>query len=137
MMELMQSLLSPVDSSIFEYDDMRHALDYTTKQEEITVIGGNFEIKEVIDGFKFTKKLRKTNKCNEKQNWIKITSERYSRYTYFLDNSHDDFPDICKNIKIINNLFEQKVLNLTNITKLVYKTDKKLIKYFKEWNLIK
>ena len=40
---------------------------------------------------------------------------------YFMEDSKNDYPDVCKNVEIINNFFENKLLSFTNMTKLVYK----------------
>ena len=137
MMELMDTLYSTKDSSLGQFDDMRHQLELTTKEEEINIIAGNHEIIEVIEGLKMTKKVRKsTKKRNDIENWINATKLRYSRYREFVEVSERDHPEICHNIVLINRFFYEKTLSLTNITKLVYKTDKMLINKFKIWNLV-
>ena len=133
----MNALCIENDSPLIHFDEMRHQLQLTTKEEEIVIHEGSFEIIEVIKGFKMTKKVRKSiNKRIVMEIWINTTSERYSRYLEFIDDSIDDYPDICKNVYIINKFFENKSLSFTNMTKLVYKTDKLLIKLFKEWKLV-
>lgn len=136
----MQKQLECIDdtnTSLTQFDEMRYQLNLTTKEEEIIILTGNYEIIEVVKGFQMTKKIRKSvNKKKEVNQWINLTSERYLRYTEFLTDSNDDFPEICKNVSIINRFFHDKTLSITNMTKLVYKTDKQLIKLFKKWELV-
>ena len=137
MMELMDALCIKNDTPLMQFDEMRHQLELSTKKEDITVLEGNIEIIEVIKGFKMTKRVRKPiNKRVDMKQWINLTSERYSRYIYFMEDSKNDYPDICKNVQIINNFFENKLLSFTNMTKLVYKTDKALIKLFRIWKFV-
>ena len=137
MMELMNALCIENDNPLMQFDEMRHQLELSTKDEEIVVLEGNYEIIEVINGFKMTKKVRKPiNKKTDMDIWINATSERYSRYLEFLDDSKGDYPEICKNVCIINHFFENKSLSFSNMTKLVYKTDKALIKLFRKWKLV-
>ena len=137
MMELMNALCIENDTPLMQFDEMRHQLELTTKKEEIVILRGNHEILEVIKGFKMTKKIRKPiNKMIEIERWIDATSERYARYIDFIEDSKEDYPEICKNVFIINRFFENKSLSITNMTKLVYKTDKALIKLFKKWKVV-
>lgn len=136
MMELMDTLFIEKDTSLTEFDEMRFELELTTKKEEIIILDGCFEIIEVIKGFKITKKMRKPiNKKIDIENWINLTSQRYNRYDDFIHDSSDDYPEICKNIVLINRCFKEKI-HFQNMIKIVYKTDKKLIKLFKDWNLV-
>ena len=133
----MNSLCIEKDTPLTQFDEMRHQLELTTKEEEIIIIEGNDEILEVVKGFKMTKKVRKpVSKKTDIEKWINATSERYTRYTEFIEDSKEDYPEICKNVFIINNFFENKSLSFTNMTKLVYKTDKALIKLFRKWKLV-
>ena len=133
----MNSLFMENDTPLMDFDEMRHQLELTTKEEEIVILEGNYEILEVIQGFKMTKKVRKpVNKKIDMERWIHSTSDRYMRYTDFIEDSKENYPEICKNIFIINKFFENKLLSFTNMTKLVYKTDKALIKLFKKWNFV-
>ncbi len=137
MMELMNALCIENDTPLMQFDEMRHQLELTTKKEEIVILRGNHEILEVIKGFKMTKKIRKPiNKMIEIERWIDATSERYARYIDFIEDSKEDYQEICKNVFIINRFFENKSLSITNMTKLVYKTDKALIKLFKKWKVV-
>jgi len=136
-MELMNELYIEKDTPLTEFDEMRLELELTTKKEEIVILEGNFEIFEVIKGFKITKKMRKPiNKKVDIENWINLTSERYHRYDDFIHDSSNDYPEICKNICIINKCFKEKICSFQNMINIVYKTDKKLIKVFKDWNLV-
>ena len=133
----MNALHIEKDTPLMQFDEMRHQLQFTTSTIEIVVLEGNYEIIEVIKGFKMTKKVRKPiNKKTDMDIWINATSERYSRYLDFLDDSMEDYHEICKNVSIINQFFENKSLSFSNMTKLVYKTDKALIKLFRKWKLV-
>ena len=137
MMELMNALCIENDTSLMQFDEMRLQLELTTKEEDIVILRGNYEILEVIKGFKMTKHVRKPiNKRIEIERWINTTSERYARYINFIEDSKEDYPEICKNVFIINRFFENKSLSITNMTKLVYKTDKALIKLFRKWKVV-
>jgi len=133
----MNALCIKNDTPLMQFDEMRHQLELTTKKEEIVILEGNYEIIEVVKGFKMTKKVRKPiNKRIDMERWINSTSERYSRYMEFMHDSKEDYPEICKNVFIINRFFENKSLSFTNMTKLVYKTDKALINLFKKWKVV-
>ena len=102
MMELMNALCVTNDTPLANFDEIRHQLELTTKEEEIVILEGNYEILEVIQGFKMTKKIRKPiNKRIYMERWINATSKRYTRYIDFMEDSKEDYPEICKNIFII------------------------------------
>lgn len=125
------------DTALIQFDELRIQLELTTKKEELVILAGNHEIMEVIKGFKLTKKIRHSiNKNTDVKKWIDSTTERYSRYLEFLDDSKDDHPEICRNVSLINKLFIDKTISFKNMTKIVYKTDKSLIKLFKKWDLV-
>lgn len=134
---LQNALSNDNDSPLYNFDELICSLNLTTKKETIKIIGGNYEVHEVVKGIKLTKSVRKPiNKQIDMIQWINETKVRYERYMYFVDESMKDFSEICSNIKFINKMFEEKTLSFKNIVKVVYKTDKKIIKVLKKFELI-
>ena len=108
-------------------------------QKELKIINGNDNVEKLINGRKLTKKIRnrKNNNVQDISIWNAVTQKRYESYISFIPDSEEDYPEICNNIKIINHMFN----NFNNIRKLkivelVHKTDSKLLKLFKEWDLV-
>ena len=134
---LTENLSLERDSSLNQFDCMRYTLELTTYKKEVIVHEGNDEVCEVIKGFKLTKSVRRSiNKHNDIYNWIQNTQVRYLRYDTFIEDSMCDYPYICENIKHINRSFSDGTLSVQNLIKLVYKTDKQLIKLFKNWKIV-
>ena len=125
------------NTSLTEFNEMRHELELTSKLKIQKLIAENKEVNDVIESFKYTKKVKNSiYKRANIEKWIIMTSRRYSRYHCFVIESRVEFRNICKNIVKINRLFLSERLHLFKITKFVHKTDKMLIKLFKKWNLI-
>ena len=137
----MKALVSALDiatSPLNNLDDMFTTLELTSQRKELIITGGNEEVLEIIQGMKLTKYVRKRiNKKTAMLNWIHETKLRYNRYLGFVDNSKDEFPEICKNILIINKYLHEQNISFRNIVKLVYKTDKMIIKILKKFDCIK
>ena len=139
MENLRDVLYTTKESSLTEFENLRCALEMTTKIKEITVVDNNDEVFDVIKGMKLTKNFRINVKNKyRKIEWVRVTKMRYQKYMDFITESKEDYPLICRNIKQINDIINTDVNleSIHNLVKLVYKTDKSLIKLFKEWNLI-
>ena len=121
-------------------DDIADIFETLSIQKYLKVINGNDNVQKVLDGQNLTKKIRNKKKANMDDFfvWNIVTHKRYKGYLTFIDDSYEDFQDICNNIIVVNNMFDNfKTDNRTKLIELVHKNDKKLIKLFKDWNLVK
>jgi len=133
--ELNEAILCEKDNTLTDFDEIRYALK-CSETKEIIITTENEQVHNVINGYKLTKKMNKRiNKKIDIANWIHSTATRYKTYT-FVEESRDEYLDICNNIKFINKVFDEQLLSLSTIVKIVYKTDKQLIKLFKKWNVV-
>ena len=108
-------------------------------QKELRTINGNNNIEKVIHGQKLTKQIRKKKIVSSKDMfvWNNLTQKRYETYKSFMNESEENYQEICNNIKIINYMFDNiNVIKKINIIDLVHKTDSKLIKLFKKWEVV-
>jgi hypothetical protein len=122
-----------VDSSMHDMDSLKMSLELTTHNTEVKVMNGNEEVYEILKGFQTTKLMRKQMyKKSAKLFWLAETKSRYSRYMDFVEDSQDTFPDICSNVEAINKLFKHGLLNIQDMVKVVYKTDKLLLKFLRK-----
>ena len=128
------------DSSILStMDQMKKELDSSDNVPNITYVEGNYEVKDIIQGYMFTRNMRQSvfRSLNIKK-WQIITAERYERYyKEITDNCDGKITNIIENIRIIHKSFRSKHYNMAKLIKHVIKTDKEMLEYIKEIGLVK
>ena len=137
MSSLASALHCEKDSPLNTFEQLRISLDGDVCKNTVEFKDGNEEVHEIIKGMKLTKSVKKPiNKKVDMLRWANLTQKRYVRYTDFMDGSKESYPIICKNITLINEIFEERKTGFKDIVRLVNKTDKLIVKVLKKFELI-
>lgn len=135
---LSNALCTTKDSPLNNFDDMHSSLHLPpTKKKELRMVGGNDEVSAIISAMKLTKCMKKpVNKRSDMIHWLEQTKERYTRYIDFTQDSKEEFPEICRNVHIINKLLNEGFQSFKNLVNFVYRTDKMIITSLKKFKCI-